>query len=101
MADHQFGLRPFLNTAQLATHLVTKTIVEFDCENVTVVTLFDVVKAFDHVWIDGLIYKLNILIFPLHLTQLIHSYLTGRQFRVCVIDAPFSPFSLVCRRAAA
>jgi hypothetical protein len=39
-----------------------------------------VAKAFDTVWVDGLLYKLTILSFPSYLVKTISSYLKGRTF---------------------
>ena len=44
----------------------------------------DIEKAFDTVWIDGLIYKLIQLNFPDCIVQLMKSYLKGRNFSVKV-----------------
>ena len=40
----------------------------------------DVAKAFDTVWIDGLLYKLTLLNFPSYVVHTISSYLRGRTF---------------------
>jgi len=40
----------------------------------------DVAKAFDTVWIDGLIYKLALLNFPSYVVHTISSYRRGRKF---------------------
>jgi len=40
----------------------------------------DVAKAFDTVWIDGLLYKLTILNFPSYIVLTISSYLRGQTF---------------------
>jgi retron-type reverse transcriptase len=39
-----------------------------------------VVKAFDTVWIDGLLYKLILLKFPFYIVHAISSYLRDRTF---------------------
>jgi len=39
-----------------------------------------VAKAFDTVWIDGLLYKLTLLKFPSYLVHTISSYLKDRKF---------------------
>jgi len=39
-----------------------------------------VAKAFDTVWIDGLLYKLTFLNFPTYVVHTISSYLRGREF---------------------
>jgi hypothetical protein len=43
--------------------------------------LLDVAKAFDTVWIDGLLYKLTLLNFPSYVVHTISSYLRGRTFQ--------------------
>ena len=40
----------------------------------------DVAKAFDIVWVNGLLYKLTILSFPSYLVKIISPYLKGRTF---------------------
>ena len=40
----------------------------------------DVAKAFDTVWVDGLVYRLTVLNFPSYLVRIIISYLRGRTF---------------------
>jgi hypothetical protein len=42
----------------------------------------DVAKAFDTVWIDGLLYKLTLLNFPSYIVHTISSYLRDRTFEV-------------------
>ena len=42
----------------------------------------DVAKAFDTVWIDGLLYKLTLLNFPSYTVHTISSYLRGRTFEM-------------------
>jgi hypothetical protein len=39
-----------------------------------------VAKAFDAVWIDGLLYKLTLLNFPSYIVHTISSYIRGRTF---------------------
>jgi hypothetical protein len=50
----------------------------------------DVVKAFDTMWIDGLLYKLTILNFPSYLVHTISSYLRGRTFEASFLLATSS-----------
>ncbi|GFV85321.1 RNA-directed DNA polymerase from mobile element jockey [Trichonephila clavipes] len=47
----------------------------------------DIQKAFDRVWIGGLIYKLIINNFPPALIHVINSYLTNRSYQVRVKDS--------------
>lgn len=50
----------------------------------TGVVLLDVEKAFDSVWHDGMIYKLNNLHFPKYIQKIIQSFLKDRSFSVCI-----------------
>ena len=50
----------------------------------------DVAKAFDTVWIEGLLYKLTILNFPSYLVHIISSYLQGRTFEASFLTATSS-----------
>lgn len=45
-----------VDTVQQMTRLITKAISDFDHQKVNVVTILDVAKTFDRVWIDSLIY---------------------------------------------
>ena len=47
-------------------------------------------KAFDTVWIEGLLYKLTVLNFPLYLVHIICSYLRSRTFEASFLTATSS-----------
>jgi len=51
-----------------------------------------VAKAFDTVWIDGLLYKLTLLNFPSYIVYIISSYLKDRTF-----EASFQTATSSCR----
>lgn len=53
----------------------------------TGMVLFDIEKAFDAVWHDGLIYKLNGYGFPLYLCKLMNAFCRNRVYNVHVGDA--------------
>ena len=80
----QFGFRPRHNTTQQLARIVTDITTSFNKQKVTVMALLDVEKAFDKVWIEGLIYKMIQTNFPPLLIKLIHSYLINRRLRVKV-----------------
>lgn len=48
----------------------------------TLAVAIDLQKAFDSVWINGLIFKLHLLNFPLYLIHIVLNFLTGRSFQV-------------------
>jgi hypothetical protein len=49
-----------------------------------------VAKAFDTVWVDGLLYKLTVLNFPSYLVKTISSYLKRRTFEASFQTATFT-----------
>jgi hypothetical protein len=55
-------------------------------EHVNVNTTIDLEKAYDTVWINGLIFKLICFKFPMYLIKFIHSYLSNRSFSVTLSD---------------
>lgn len=80
----QFGFRPQHNTTQQLARITSDVIHHFNKKNVTVMLFLDMEKAFDRVWIAGLLHKLIQLRFPRTLIALLNSYLTHRSFRVRV-----------------
>ena len=52
--------------------------------------LIDVAKTFDTVWVEGILYKLTVLIFPSYLVHVITSYLRGRTFEASFLTATSS-----------
>lgn len=57
-------------------------IINFNKNNVTSLVLLDIEKAFDTVWIDGIIYKLLEYQFPKYLTKFLNNYLRNRTFQI-------------------
>lgn len=83
--DEQFGdLLSRHNTVQQVTRLVNDISVNFNKGKITVMTLLDIEKAFDKVWIDGLIHKMIFYRYPDILIKFIHSYLQRRHLIVSV-----------------
>jgi hypothetical protein len=54
------------------------------------VVILDVAKAFDTVWIDGLLYKLMVINFPPYFVHTISSYLQCRKFESSFLTATSS-----------
>jgi hypothetical protein len=81
LRDEQFGFRPRLSrTLQLAC-LVERVNRNLDERRLTGAVFLDVAKAFDTVWVEGLLYKLTVLKFPSYLVKTISSYLQYRMFQ--------------------
>lgn len=79
LMSEQFGFRPQHNTTMQLVRVVNDITTHFNHGESTVMCLLDIEKAFDRVWIPGLIYKLIKLNFPQHLIYLINSFITTRR----------------------
>ena len=60
MRDEQFGFRPRHSTSLQLARLVERITRNFGEKRLTGALFLDVAKAFDTVWIDGLLYKLTL-----------------------------------------
>ena len=89
LRDEQFGFRPRLSTSLQLGHLVERITRNFGERRLTGAVFLDVAKAFDTVWIEGLLYKLTVLNFPSYLVH-IPSYLRGRTFVASFLTATSS-----------
>lgn len=82
MHDHQFGFRAKHSTTH-AIHKILDLLVNHLSENLRVAAaLIDLEKAFDSVWINGLIFRLKKIGFPLWLVLLTVDMILGRTFRI-------------------
>lgn len=82
--DSQYGFKPKHSTVHVLLKLFEDVSSGFNSDKPTIAVLLDIAKAFDTVWIDGLIYKLIQFNFPDYIVQLMKSYLKGRSFSVLV-----------------
>ena len=64
MRDEQFGFRPRHSTSLQLARLVERITRNFGEKRLTGAVFLDVAKAFDTVWINGLLYKLTLLNLP-------------------------------------
>ncbi|GBP79128.1 Probable RNA-directed DNA polymerase from transposon BS [Eumeta japonica] len=78
--DEQFGFQSAHSCPQQVLRLVEYISKGFATERSTVTVFFDVAKAFDRVWLAGLIYKLYSLQVPDRLIITIQKYLANRHF---------------------
>ena len=69
MRDEQFGFRPRHSTSLQLVRLVEIITRNFGEKRLTGVVFLDVAKAFDTVWIDGLLYKLTLINFPSYIVH--------------------------------
>jgi hypothetical protein len=80
LRDEQFGFRPKHSTSLQLARLVERVTRNSGEKRLTGAVFLDVAKAFDTVWVDGLVYKLTVVNFPSYLVRIIASYLSGRTF---------------------
>jgi hypothetical protein len=92
LRDEQFGFRPRHSTMLQLVRLVEKVNRNFDDRRLTGRVFLDLAKAFDTVWVKGLIFKLRVLNFPSFLVKTISSYLDRR-----TIQTSYQSVKSTCR----
>jgi hypothetical protein len=78
----QFGFKEDHSATQQVARIVNDILINFNKDKNTVMTLLDLEKAFDRIWIDGILHKMHINKIPLDFIKLISSYLSGRKLKV-------------------
>lgn len=81
LPNHQFGFRQKHSTIEQVHRLIDIIEKALEGEEVCSTIFLDVSQAFDKVWHEGLLYKLNQLL-PVQYANLLKSYITDRMFRV-------------------
>jgi hypothetical protein len=87
LRDEQFGFRPRHTTTLQLARLVERVSRNFGEKRLTGAIFLDVAKAFDTVWVDGLLFKLTALNFASYLVKIISSYLHNRTFEAAFLTA--------------
>jgi hypothetical protein len=80
LPDQQSGFRPRRSTTFQLARLVEEVNRKVDERRLTGAVFLDVAKAFDTVWVKGLLYKLTVLNFPSYMVKTI-SYLDCQTFQ--------------------
>jgi hypothetical protein len=80
MRDEQFGFRPRHSTPLQLACLTERITRNFGEKRLTGAVFLNMAKAFNTIWIDGLLYKLTLLNFLSYIVHTISSYLRGRTF---------------------
>ena len=73
LRDEQFGFRPRHSTSLQLARFVERITRNFGERILTAAVFLDVDKAFDTVWVEGLLYKLTVLNIPSYLVHIISS----------------------------
>ncbi|GJQ87704.1 hypothetical protein Trydic_g14166 [Trypoxylus dichotomus] len=84
LPPEQFGFRRKHSTNHQVARVVTDVISAFNKRQYTVLMVVVMEKAFDRVWVEGLIHKIILNGYPPPIVRILHSYLRGRQFAVKV-----------------
>lgn len=84
MPDAQFGFRRGHSTVHAVSKLLSDICWHKNNRHGVGACLIDTEKAFDTVWLDGLLVKLARYEFPAHVTQILGSMLYGKRFAVSV-----------------
>jgi hypothetical protein len=80
MREEQLGFRPRHGTSLQLARLVERITRTFGEKRLAGAVFLDEAKAFDTVWIDGLLHKLTLLNFASYIVHTISSYLRRRTF---------------------
>lgn len=83
---HQFGFRKGFSTVHQIKRIEKMVQANKISRKSTGVILLDIEKAFDSVWHNGIIFKLNEFKFPIYLQKIIRSFLEKRCFSVHIHD---------------
>ena len=94
LANEQSGFRRHRRTADNLFFLIQKITETFSRSKKVCGLFFDISKAFDRVWHEGLLYKLIKAKIPNYLIFWIRSFLTKRTFRVKVNRFTSNPYPI-------
>ena len=89
--DIQFGFRKQHSMISQLARILDHISHGYNLRKHTGMALLDLEKAYDTVWITGLLYKLIVLKIPKHLLCILRSYLEGRTYTVHINDACSTP----------
>jgi hypothetical protein len=78
--EDQYGFKKGHSTTHALVRLIERITHGFNNNKATLALFLDIKRAFDKVWITGLICKLITARIPAHFVQIIHSYLKNRHF---------------------
>jgi hypothetical protein len=92
LCDEQFQFRPRHSTTLQLAYLIETVNRKFDERRLTGAVFLVVAKAFDTVWVKGLLYKLTVLNFPSYLVKTVSPYLDCQTF-----ETSFQSATTTCR----
>lgn len=84
LPDAQHGFRQFRSTTNQLNRVLNALRHNLSEKRTTGILFFDIEKAFDRIWIKGLIYKMKVLQYPKYLVHIVASFLQHREYQVKV-----------------
>jgi hypothetical protein len=91
LPDEQCGFRKKHSTVSQLARITDYISKGFNLHKHTGMVSLDVEKAYDTVWINGLLYKLITLQLPAYLVTILRAFLVGRSFTVRLNDTSSTP----------
>lgn len=95
LPDVQFGFRQNHSTTHALLNTLSGIRTNIMNKRTEVMVSLDIEKAFDTVWLSGLMYKTIELGFPVYVIRMLHSYLTNRNFNVVIGESKSETKALV------
>ena len=92
--NEQFGFRKEHSTVHQVKRIVNFISNNKSTRKRTGLVLLDVEKAFDSIWHNGLIFKLNKFGYPIYLQKMVQSFLSERSFVVNIGTEYSSPHNI-------
>lgn len=89
--DEPFGFRKQHSTVHQLKRVVNFIEKNKQLRKSTGVVFLDIEKAFDSIWHEGLLYKMNTFGFPFYIQKILKSFLTQRSFVVSINNCLSSP----------
>jgi hypothetical protein len=84
ISKFQSGFRQHRQTKDNLLFLCQKTMENFNFNKKVCTIFYDIASAFDKVWLDGLLFKLEQLKLPIYLIHLMNTHLYNRTFQIKV-----------------
>ncbi len=94
--DTQSGFRSNRQTKDNLIYVCQRTLERFNYNKKSCAIFYDIASAFDKVWHEGVIFKMNNYGFPKYLTMLINNYLKNRHFKIRINDIVTDNFKIQC-----
>lgn len=95
LPDDQYGFRSNRSTTHALVTLKTDIAEQFNKKCATIACSTDIQKAFDTVWIEGAVYKMNtVLGFDDHICKILYHFLRNRKFNVKIGKSKSRSFNI-------